>query len=154
MGYGHADIILTHFLEELIYTFSLCCLGSLFTFSNLFSCLCSLFTLSGLFALCRLSNTGSPGNLLTQVTANSDYIITKVKLILHHPGGAGTDNNGIYTIICNIFLNKGKAFSATETGKILHLHACLRSSGFQSIYIEDIANATPRTEICTIYFIH
>ena len=121
MGYGHADIILTHLLKELIYTFSLWCLGCLFTFSRLGS----LFTLSSLFALCRLSNTNSPGNLLTQVTANSNYIITKVKLILHHPGGAGTDNNGVYTIIFNIFLNKGKAFSTTETGIFLHLYACL-----------------------------
>ncbi len=92
--------------------------------------------------------------MLAQVTANSNYIITKVKLILHHPGGTGTDNNSVYTIIFNVFLNKGKAFSTTEAGIFLHLHAGLRSSAFQSIYIEDIANATPRTEICTIYFIH
>ena len=52
--------------------------------------------LLGLF-LSRLLFT--PGSLLSDVTANSNGVIAKIKFILHYPAGTCTDNKGIHTII-------------------------------------------------------
>ena len=69
---GHTNVVCSHFIGKLVDS------------------------LLGLF-LSRLLFT--PGSLLSDVTANSNGVIAKIKFILHYPAGTCTDNKGVYTIV-------------------------------------------------------
>ena len=95
-----------------------------------------------------------PGNMLAQVAAHGDGLLAEIELLLHDPGRTGTDNDGVDAIISDVLLDEGAAIGAAKTGVLLHVDAGIGGRILQAIHIEDFANATTSTEICTIYFLH
>ena len=95
-----------------------------------------------------------PGDMLAQVAAHGDGLLAKIEFLLHDPGRTGADNDSVDAIVGNVLLDEGPSVGTAETGVLLHVDARISSRILQAIHIEDVANATTSTEICTIYFLH
>ncbi|WP_245529481.1 hypothetical protein [Desulfobulbus propionicus] len=92
--------------------------------------------------------------MLAEIAAHGDGLLAEIKFLLHHSRRACADNDGVDTFFGDVLLNEGPSVGAAQTAMFHHLDARIGGRVFEPIYIEDIANATTSTKICTIYFFH
>ena len=95
-----------------------------------------------------------PGHVLAQVAAHGNGLLAKIELLLHDAWRTGAGDDGVDAFLGDVLLDEGPAVRTAETGMLLHVDAGIGGRILQAIHIEDVANATTSTEICTIYFLH